>query len=65
MNKKIIYFTEHFGEAVEGMDDKHAGQFIKILCMTPLPTHHFLSRKLRKRQHKRGKTTKSKSERPP
>ena len=31
MNKKRIYFTEHFGEAVEGMDDKHAGQFIKIL----------------------------------
>ena len=32
MNQKSFRFTENFGEALNAMDDKRAGQFAKILC---------------------------------
>ena len=32
MKQKSFRFTENFGEALNAMDDKRAGQFAKILC---------------------------------
>ena len=32
MKQRSFRFTEDFGEAMQAMDDKHAGQFSKILC---------------------------------
>lgn len=32
MEQKSFRFTENFGEALNAMDDKRAGQFAKILC---------------------------------
>lgn len=32
LKQKSFRFTENFGEALNAMDDKRAGQFAKILC---------------------------------